>query len=115
MQVIQFKTTEEFIAELREEAAQICDKMVRWQLNRTPEQAEQVTFQVDVWATCLRIGGEADYLYEFGNVAGCDNTISEDPVQQTAGTDTANAWKAKLADACDDLGLKFRPGKIEVF
>lgn len=111
MTTVGFDNLDDFIAELRGERDLIADKIVRWQLNRTPEQAEGFSFEVDVWATAVRKGGDESYLMEFGNVAGFDNNEEG----TTSGTDSAATLKAKLTEACDDMGMKLRPGKIEVF
>jgi hypothetical protein len=109
MTVVEFASIDDFIAELRDECSLIADRIVRWHISRTPEQREGVSFQIDVWATALRKGGDEDLLLEFGQPVGSDSQHGQ------PGTQGANAIRSRLAEACDDLGLKIRPGKIEVY
>ena len=109
MITVEHTTLADFIAELKAERELIADKTVRWRTSRTPEQEEQVTFEVDVWATALRKGGDEDYLIEFGTVVGCDAKNDE------KGSAKAAEMMGVLADACENLNLQLRPGKIELF
>ena len=109
MMVVEHNSLASFIKELECEKDRIADKTVRWSTGRTPEQEEQVTFEVDVWATALRKGGDEDYLIELGQSVGCDDQ------ERNAGSDAAAKMMQELEDACDRLGLRLMPGKIELF
>ena len=114
--IVQFGSLEDFIAELRaaevspRSNTKIVDKIVRWKVNRMPEQKEAISFQVDAWATAIVAEGESDYLLEFGLIVGRDSLTTE----STEGTDAAKRLREQLATACEELGLSLRPGKIEV-
>ncbi len=118
MIVVQLTSIDEFIGELQRTAvpesgeapdAKIMDNMIRWRVNRSPEQREEVSFQVSVWATAILQETDADYLLEFGKALG-SSEAKDSPVEIKV-----NGMESSLKAACDLLGLKVRPGKIEVF
>ncbi len=110
MIVIEFSSIDEFIDELRYAPETIRDKTVRFAIGKTAEQAEQVSFEISVWATAVKQGDE-QYLLEFMAKAGCDHLDSND----LSGSAAADAMKAKLQEHCDDLSMRLGPGKIEPF
>jgi hypothetical protein len=113
MQVVAVAKLSDFIDEVREEAHRVANRMVRWHVLRNPEQPEQISFQVGAWATAL-LGTETDpeqYLLECFVPCGRDSV----KLPSTEGTDTAGKARQMLAEACDDKGLRLRPGKIEVY
>jgi len=112
MNVVGFASLDDFIGELRREKNNIADRIVRWHENRSPEQEEQLTFHLEVWATAIAKCEDNDYLLEFEAAAGRDSEIDGD--RSSEASQRAATARAKLAEACDDLGLQLRPGKIEV-
>lgn len=109
MITVEFDSLEDFIAELRDGQTVVRDNLVRWKVGQTAEQAEAVTFEIDVWATAIVKLPEGEQLFEFGRSVGSDDASG------AHGTKAANAMRAALAEACDDLGLRLRPGKIEPY
>jgi hypothetical protein len=107
--VVGFSSLEDFLAELKSEQPNIADKIVRWQSVRTPEQKEQVSFQVMVWATAIKHGGDIDSLLELGLPSG------RDIGQEDRGSDEAAKLLLQLSEGCEAMGLEIRPGKIEVY
>jgi len=113
MIVIGFSTIIDFVAELKAERDNIADKIVRWQWVRTPEQPEQISFQVNVWATAIKRGGDIECLLEFGLATGRDRVQKNGT--EGDGSRAAEQLLNALEDACESLGLEIRPGKIEVY
>jgi hypothetical protein len=117
--VLEIKDLEALIDELKEVRHRIADRTVRWEVMHIPQ--SEVAIQVGVWATaiCRKDGSDTsseEYLIEFGRPVGVDDLeITESDGGGPVGTNNAAAMRAKLLEACDDLGLKLRPGKIEVF
>jgi hypothetical protein len=109
MIVVGFSSLEDFLVELKSEQGNIADKIVRWQSVRTPEQKEQVSFQVMVWATAIKRGGEIESLLELGVPTGRDRDKLEN------GSEEAAKLLAQLGEFCEANGLEIRPGKIEVY
>jgi hypothetical protein len=110
MITVNFATLAEFISELECGPKDVADSLVRWTVNRTPEQKEAISFQVDVWATAVIVRSDADYLIEFGSTVGRNTQHNE-----AAGDREADKLKQRLIDACQQLHLHLRPGKIEVY
>lgn len=106
---IEFGTIEEFCEELREAAPDVLHKTVRVRIDRVPEQAEAVSFQVGVWATALVRTGDGDWVLEFGDIAGRDS-----PGNKSAGSDRATEWQRLVLATARESGLRVRSGKIEV-
>lgn len=110
MTIVSIAKLDDFIAELRECVYRI-NLPVRWHEVRAAEQKEAISFEVGAWATVL-VGNEAEadsYLAECLIPCGRDSKAGND------GTANAAKAKAKLAEACDDMNLKLRPGKWEVY
>ena len=110
MITVGFTSLEDFIAELESAPNEVADSMVRWQVARTPEQKEAISFQVDVFATAIIVRSDCDYLAEFGKTVGSNTQHNE-----AAGDRAADTLKQRLIDACLPLHLHVRPGKIEVY
>jgi hypothetical protein len=117
MTVIEFKNLDDFMAELAAERGRIADGVVRWEQNRTPLSQAMVLFQVDVWATAIKKGGDEDALLECGFVCGQDDDERTRDYGGTwqHGTDAAATARLRLVKCCDDLELSLRAGKIEVY
>lgn len=111
MIVVNFATLADFIAELGEEKEQIADRIVRWTTNRRPEQPEEISFQWEGWATAAAICKDGDYLYEICVPLGRES----EQAGVRAGPENADKAADKLRESCRQLGLRLRPGKIEVF
>jgi hypothetical protein len=107
--IIQLSTLEEFIAELQAAPDQILDRTVRIKINRIAEQREAVSWLVVVWLTAIQKGDDADYLMEFGKEIGSSKTKDSPVEAKVAG------MEAQLKAACELIGLKVRPGKLEVY
>lgn len=118
MPLVTFDNLAQFISELRDDPTKIAERTVRWHVQVTPEQQEAITFQVEAWATAIKLGDQIDTLLEFGNVAGSygeplEHADSTTPATSTNGSDTEKKWHEHLVEVCDELGLRVRPGKIE--
>jgi hypothetical protein len=111
MNVVNYTSIDDLFSELREEATRVVDKIVRLQVARVPEQVEEISFEVGVWITALIKLDDDSYLLEFGASAGCDDTSAK----THTGSECAAHTKQRLSELCDDVGLKLRPGKIEVY
>jgi len=103
-----FGTFEDFYREIDLEAKHVLGGIVRMRTDRTPEQAEAITFAVDVWLSAVIVNDSGVYLIEFADRAGCD-----DGTTPTGGSDRARDWEAKLESLCDSHGLEVREGRIE--
>ena len=108
---VEVTTIEDFCSELRIDAEkeQVWNKEVRYRIDRSPEQDEEISFQVGIWLTAIVDIGEDRYILELGVPTGCDETGSP------RGTHTANEWKQRVQEICDDVGLTLRPGKFELY
>ena len=110
MIVVEFHSLADFIEELRFAPETIADKVVRFQIAKTPEQVEQVSFEVSAWATAVKNGDEK-YLLEFMAKVGRDQLDADDE----SGSQAAEKLKSNLTEHCDDMGMRVGPGKIEPF
>jgi hypothetical protein len=107
--IVNLWSLEDFIAEITAERDSIADNIVRWMANQAPLQKEGISHQVEVWATAVRADGQGEpWLLEFGQVAG------EVAADDSRGMVKAEELRFTLKTACDKLGLKLRPGKIEL-
>jgi len=107
---VQVYDCDDFLEELREEAANVRGLTVRVRIDRIPEQAEAVSHEVDVWATCVVMSAEeGPYLLEFCAKAGRDTQGNG-----AIGSKVAESWRSKIADVCGSCGLRLRRGKLEV-
>lgn len=103
---------EEFCVELGLEGnnRSIHRGIVRVRVDKTPQQQEQVTFDVTFWATALIVSPDLDHVLEFGGHCGVDDVSAQD----TAGSELAEAWKQQVQRVCDAYDLSLRRGKIEL-
>lgn len=111
MSVVSIASLEDFIAELREFKHRVT-MPVRWHQVRVAEQVEAISFEVGCWATAMvGLDTEPDcYLAECFTPCGRDSKATG-----SAGTENAAKCRQRLAEACDDIGLPLRPGKLEVY
>jgi len=113
---VEVTTIEDFCSELRIDAEkeQVWNKEVRYRIDRSPEQDEEISFQVGIWLTAIVDVGEDRYILELGVPTGCDHTYVEGE-DDNVGTRLANGWKQRVQEICDDVGLILRPGKFELY
>ncbi len=114
--IVKLNTIDEFLDELKDAGRPgVIAHTVRFQVNRTAKQKSAITHQVDVWVTALMLmkhdDEQGEYLLELGMAMGQDGDLDEG---EESGSDRAEAVRVKLADCCDDIGLRLRAGKIEV-
>ena len=105
-------TVEDFCAELSREARADCvwRKQVRTRIDRAPEQDEQITFTIAIWATAVIKSPEGDYLMEYGEICGSDDVQAE---PADAATQQARAKVAMIQAVAKEAGLLCLPGKFE--
>jgi len=112
--IIEFDTLADFLDEIAVEASRIHEKTVRAQTVKAAEQAEGVSYKVAYTVTALVKSDDGQWLLQYYDLAG-----SDEPNRRTnphrAGSDQAQAWDSQVKETCDQLGLKKRPGRIEVF
>lgn len=102
-------TVEEFCSELRDTGQKVLGKVVRMRIDADPEQDEGLTFLISVWLTAVVAEDNGGvYLLEFGGIAGSDDAQGDN------GTEQAKRWESDVHAAAAELGLRVRPGKIEV-
>jgi hypothetical protein len=106
---IEFTEIEYFCQELQECAPRIKGP-VRVRIDSTPEQAENISQAIGMWATALVAMDDGEYVMEFGMASGSDG-----PGSATKGTDLAKQWRSQVADVCERCDLPLRNGKIEVY
>lgn len=105
-------SVEDFCAELSREARADCvwRKQVRTRIDRAPEQDEQITFTVALWATAVIKSPEGDYLMEYGEICGSDDVQEEPPDGATV---IAREKVAMIHEVAKEAGLLSLPGKFE--
>jgi len=110
---VEVNTVEEFCAEVSEEAKlnRIFDKVVRLKVDRTPEQDEEVSFQLGLWATVWVKTDDSQWVIQFASVAGTD----EPSVEITDGSRKVEHWIKMITEQCERLGLTIRDGKWEMW
>ena len=106
--IVECGTIDEFCTELQLERSNLLDNTVRVRVDKTPEQAECISFQVDFHATAIVLRSSAEWLLRFSGTTGCDEG------DDTTGTDTADEWKTKIAQVLENTPVSMRHGKIEV-
>jgi hypothetical protein len=109
MNVVQVSKLEDLLVELRDLRRFVANNTVRWEIISAPLQDAEIDWEVGVWITAI-INDETPYLLELGLMCGHDCKG-----EHADGTDQAEKSRQKVAFACDELKLNFRPGKIEVF
>ena len=113
---VEVTTIEDFCKELRTEADQdhVWDKQVRYRIDRTPEQEEEISFSIGIWLTAI-IDYEKDrFILELGIPTGSD-LIHAERSDASNGTSTAESYKERVQEICDDYSLILRPGKFELY
>jgi len=104
---IEVTTIDDFCKELREEGSKknVWQLQVRYRIDRTAEQDEEISFQVGIWLTAVIDYEEDRFILELALATGCDD--------QEGYSGTAKAEEHQ--ELCDDVGLKLRPGKFELY
>lgn len=114
---VECNTIDEFCDELKQELNNLLGKCVRVRIDVTPEQEEQVTFEVGFHATALVIADEGSWLLQFSGIAGCDqymeNEIGETFLDES-GRDIAMGWHSQIQDVIEGTDVIIRHGKIEL-
>jgi hypothetical protein len=110
---VTFATVEEFCRELEREAANgyVWRRQVRVRIDRAPEQDDEITFTVAIWGTAAVTTPDGDYLMEYGEICGSDDTQAENP---SFGTEAAHIRKAFIQHVAKQCGLEMADGKLEV-
>jgi hypothetical protein len=80
---------------------------VRLRIERMPEQAAQLSFQVAFMASAMLGRERPEALLQFVGAAGRDGTRGED------GTKRGEEWQARLTELVAKLGLTLRRGFYE--
>ena len=88
-----------FIAEIE---SGVYQDTVRVRLDKTPEQPEAQTFHVGAWFTAL--SRDAEWIIELGIVYG---------LSRKGALERFEADEKMLQEACEKVGIKILPGKIE--
>lgn len=120
---VECKTIDGFLSELDTEAdaSHVWQKIVRIDIDRIPEQAEETTFVIAFHAsTLIELSGDEgpQELLHFDSVAGRDGARGRlpngDRADPEAGTKRAAEWKQRIAEIAGKHGLTVRPGKFEL-
>lgn len=110
--IVDCRDLPEFLAEVARVSDRVFEKLVRVRIDRFPEQDEELTFTVDLWATALIVshdGSGNGYLVEFSGHCGTD-----DAGGPQAGTIEAARLSQLVADLCQANGLVLAGGKWEI-
>lgn len=109
---VEVTTVEDFCAELEAEAkaTRVHDGIVRIRVDRVPEQDEEISHVVQLWATALIQTDEGQWVLEYGKIAGVDS-----PADPDKGTKVVQEWQKAIEDTADRSGLQVRRGKIEIW
>ena len=105
---------DDLLADLRAEASAIYQKVVRVQIHRLDEFSGErhkagTSFIMGLCVTALVRHDDGDWCIEFAEACGRDDLGHPD-----GGTDVMLDWRTRVQKLCHELGLKVRPGKIEV-
>ena len=100
----------EFCAEIDAEYKNLRNGIVRYRVDRVPEQAEALTFAVWVHMSAVIADETGGYLLEFSQPAGSDDGDGPN------GTKQAEKWIGLLQAVRDERKefIELRPGKIEL-
>ena len=109
---IECGSIDEFLDELETEAEanRVWKGIIRWRVDREPEQEEMTTFQIAIFATAL-IGPRdsvPEYLLQVAALAGYDRS-------KPLGTEQAEVWLKDLQAVADKHELTIRKGRYELF
>lgn len=109
---IQVANVDDFLGELHCESTRVKNGVVRFQVYRTPEQDERVSFDVAVLATAILTDDDKRpvAILEYIEACGRDSRKEVD-----AGSRRAAEIELRIREACGSLNLSVRPGKFELF
>ena len=118
---VECHSIEGFLQELQTEAeaGRIWKQIVRVEIDRHPEQADETTFRVAFHASAL-VGdaGGAEELLHFDGAVGRDGFRGRMPsgerADPEAGSKRAVEWRNLIEDFAGRGGLQVRPGKFEL-
>lgn len=107
---VEVNTVSEFCAELEADAQHVYEKFVRLRIDTTPEQDENITQVVGLWATALIRKESGDYVLEMGQSYGSERHSRDERHATSA------AWEDwhKIEDCAKRHGLTIREGKWEI-
>jgi hypothetical protein len=113
MLIVECNSVSEFCQELAREAlAGGVREAVRVRVDTLPEQADEVSFKVGVWATALIQKQNACYILEAAIVCRESDYVA-DPPEKRLGMAEAEAHKAAVRRVCEEHGLVLAGGKWE--
>jgi uncharacterized hydantoinase/oxoprolinase family protein len=111
--IVECNGIQEFCQELAREAQAGCVReAVRVRIDRHPQQDEEITFTVGIWATALVQRPVGFYILEAGIVCREVDDYSSNP-PDGSGTAEAEAMKQQIAKVCDEQSLPLAGGKWE--
>lgn len=111
---VTFATCDEFCAEIERLEDIIWRKEVRVRIDRAPEQDDEITFLIGIWGTAMCRAEDGDFLLEYGELCGTDDTRKGSRAPN-AGSDAAAIKRGMIAAVCEKSGLLLLPGKTEVY
>ena len=113
-----------FLQELETEAdaGHVWQKIVRVDIDRHPEQEQELTFAIAFHGSVLidlsGAGESPQELLHFDGIAGRDGYTGRTPTGERAdpeaGTKRAAEWRQRINDIAAKHGLTVRPGKFEL-
>lgn len=112
---VEFTNIDDFLDEIAEQRSRIHDRVVRYRVDRVPEQEQHISELVGMWITALVLTEHGEFIVEFGENAGRDVIGESSENDPDCGTAVMVTWLDKLKAVCEKHNLTLRGGKIEVF
>ena len=111
--IIECGTISEFCQELQHDLDYVHGHVVRIRIDRTPEQEEEVSFEVRFVATVVMVTQDSEWLLKFEGCAGTDEPFDNGEMDEL-GSAAALNWREAIEDILQDTDIRIGAGKIEI-
>lgn len=105
---IKMPNSQAFLTELSRESQNVWDSTVRVAIERSDLNGDSLLWSVSFVATAVILKDAGEYLIEYEQHAGID----EPGIQDSTGSDAAEALSQQIAEQCGRLKLELQAGRI---
>lgn len=109
--IVSCNTLDEFLAEVSRAPGRVFEGLVRVRIDRDPEQDEEISFTVGLWATAVvQAEGPSGhgYVIEAALMCGIDDSDGN------KGSEIAEGYRGRVLAMCETHGLKLAAGRWEL-
>ena len=111
--IVECGNIREFCEELTHDLDYVHGQVVRIRIDRTPEQEEEVSFEVGFVATVVMATPGSEWLLKFEGCAGIDDPLDNGEMDEV-GSATASSWREAIEDILQGTDIRIGAGKIEI-